>query len=135
MKIFAVCLFAALISFAARAQISEQQIEETKAVLQRAVDNYGKVYGAWLIEMHCSYLTDNQKKQLQRDLHTIQEAIPQDPAVQNMHLMVEDSAKEVASTPPFSDCGAESEALVGQATALASNWAIVIRSRLPKSEN
>jgi hypothetical protein len=46
-----------------------------------------------------------------------------------MHLMVEDSAKEVASTPPFSDCGKESEVLVSQATALAHDWASVIKSR------
>ena len=133
MKKTAVGLAAMLFSIAVFAQISEQQIEEQKAALQRATDNYGKVYGAWLVEQQCSYLSDNQKEQLLNDLHTIQEAIPLDPAIQNMHLVVEDSAKEVASTAPFSDCGKESEALVRQAATLASDWAGIIRSRQPKS--
>jgi hypothetical protein len=133
MKKFVVCLFAMLLSIAAFAQTSEQQIEEQKAALERAIDNYGKVYGAWLVEKQCSYLSDSQKEQLKHDLHIIQEAIPLDPAIQNMHLMVEDSAKEVASTPPFSDCGKESEALIRQATTLASDWANIIRSTQPKT--
>jgi hypothetical protein len=133
MKKFVVCLSAMLLSIAAFAQISEQQIEEQKAALERAIDNYGKVYGAWLVEKQCSYLSDSQKEQLKHDLHVIQEAIPLDPAIQNMHLMVEDSAQEVASTPPFSDCGKESEALIRQATTLASDWANIIRSTQPKT--
>jgi len=108
-------------------------VEEQKAALGRAVDSYGKVYGAWLIEKKCSFLTDKLKQQLKNDLHTIQAAIPQDPAIQNMHIMVEDSAQEVASTPPFSDCATESETVVSQAVMLANEWAVWIRSNGQKS--
>jgi hypothetical protein len=123
MKTFATSLFILIFSVPVTAQIEEQ-----KAALERAVDNYGKVYGAWLVEKHCAYLTDDMRKQLEKDLHTIQDAIPQDPAIQNMHIMVEESAREVASAPPFSDCGKESEALVEQASSLATTWASIIRS-------
>ena len=133
MKTFAACFCATLGSFAAFAQINPQQIEDQKAALQRAADNYGKVYGAWLVDKQCSFLADNENRQLQNDLHTIQQAIPQDPAIQNMHLMVEDSAREVAGTPPFSDCGQESRKLVTQAKTLAQAWASVIRSGQPRS--
>ncbi|TDJ42307.1 MAG: hypothetical protein E2O50_06430 [Gammaproteobacteria bacterium] len=123
MKTIATCFYIFIFSVAATAQIEEQ-----KAALERAVDNYGKVYGAWLVEKQCVFLSDVMRKQLENDLHTIQEAIPQDPAIQSMHIMVEDSAKEVASTPPFSDCGSESEALIQQASSLANTWASIIRS-------
>ena len=123
MKTFATSLFILIFSVSAVAQIEEQ-----KAALERAVDNYGKVYGAWLVDKQCKYLTDDMHKQLENNLHTIQEAIPQDPAIQNMHMMVEESAREVASAPPFSDCGKESEALVQQASSLATTWANIIRS-------
>jgi len=123
MNNFALCLSILIFSVSASAQIEEQ-----KAALERAVDNYGKVYGAWLVEKQCAYLSDDMRKQLEHDLHTIQEAIPQDPAIQNMHIMVEDSAKEVASTTPFSECGKESEALVRQASSLANSWASIIRT-------
>jgi hypothetical protein len=126
MKTFVTCFFMLICAVSATAQTA--QIEEQKAALERAVDNYGKIYGAWLIESQCSYLPDNKRQQLENDLHTIQEAIPQDPAIQNMHIMVEESAREVASTPPFSDCGKESEALVQQASSLATRWASIIRS-------
>ena len=125
MKTFATCILILIFSVSATAQIEEQ-----KAALERAVDNYRKVYGAWLVEKQCAYLAEDARKQLENDLHTIQDAIPQDPAIQNMHLMVEDSAKEVASTPPFSDCGKESEALIQQASSLANRWASIIRSGL-----
>ena len=120
MKIFAAWFLALLFSSSVLAQLSEKQIEETRAALQRAVDNYGKVYGAVLIEKQCAFLTNTEKQQLEDDLHTIQEEIPQDPAIQNMHLVVEDSAKEVASTPPFSECGRQSETLVRQASTLVA---------------
>jgi Skp family chaperone for outer membrane proteins len=123
MKTFAKYFFILIFSVSATAQIEEQ-----KAALEKAVDNYGKVYGAWLVEKQCAYLTDAMRKQLENDLHTIQEAIPQDPAIQNMHMMVEESAREVANAPPFSDCGKESEALVQQASSLATTWASIIRS-------
>jgi hypothetical protein len=122
MKTFSTCLFILIFSISATAQVEEQ-----KAALERAVDNYGKVYGAWLVEKQCAFLTDEMGKQLENNLHTIQNAIPQDPAIQSMHIMVEDSAREVAGTPPFSDCGKESEALVRQASSLANTWASVIR--------
>ena len=128
MKIFVACFFCILFSASATADVEEQ-----KAALGRAVDNYGKVYGAWLLEKQCSFLKDNLKKQLKRDLRTIQEAIPQDPAIQNMHIMVEESAQEVASTPPFSDCGKESESVVSQAVMLANEWANWIRSKGQKN--
>jgi len=123
MKTVATCFFILIFSVAAIAQIEEQ-----KAALEKAVDNYGKVYGAWLVEKQCAFLTNAMRKQLENNLHTIQEAIPQDPAIQNMHIMVEDSAREVARTPPFSDCGSESEALIQQASSLADSWASIIRS-------
>jgi hypothetical protein len=129
MKIFAVCFLASLFSVSATAQL-----EAEEAALERAIDSYGKVYGAWLVDKQCSFLAEDIAAQLQNDLHMIQEVIPQDPAIQNMHMLVEDSAKEVASTPPFSECGKESEALVTQAVTLANEWASRIRSLRPQSE-
>jgi hypothetical protein len=128
MKIFVACIFASLFSVSATAQLDAEE-----AALERAIDSYGKVYGAWLVDKQCSFLTADAAAKFQNDLHIIQEAIPPDPAIQNMHLLVEDSAKEVASTPPFSECGQESEALVTQAITLANDWASRIRSLRPQS--
>lgn len=130
MKLFAVCFFASFFSVSATAQL-----EAEKAALERAIDSYGKVYGAWLVEKQCSFLAEDSAAQFRDDLHMIQEAIPPDPAIQNMHMLVEDSAKEVASTLPFSECGKESETLVTQALVLANDWANRIRSLRSQSES
>jgi hypothetical protein len=128
-KIFSVCFLASFFPVSATAQL-----EPEEAALERAIDSYGKVYGAWLVDKQCSFLAEDIAAQLQNDLHMIQEVIPQDPAIQNMHMLVEDSAREVASTPPFSECGKESETLVTQAVTLANEWASRIRSLQPQSE-
>lgn len=92
-----------------------------------ALDEYGKVAGAWFLNERCAYLNDQDKSQFKDNVALITVALGQDLGGPQMLYMVQSGAKRATDDPKYSDCNGTAKELFEYGHNHSKNWSEQIR--------
>jgi len=99
-----------------------------QALVASALDEYGKVAGAWFMNKRCNYIQGQESKTFDNDVTLITNALGNDLGGPKVLYMVQAGAKKVTEKPKYSDCKGKSEEIFNYGYNHAKNWSENIRN-------
>jgi hypothetical protein len=92
-----------------------------------ALEEYGKVAGAWFLNERCSYIENDDQQTFEDNVALITTALGQDLGNPKMLFMIQASAKKAANDPKYSDCNGTTKELFEYGHNHSTNWSEQIR--------
>jgi hypothetical protein len=105
-------------------QIQQIQFGGERSAVNERIENYSKLYGAWLTEKECAVLDRKSARTFTKDLETLQAAIPGDQESQNLRVRLENGFREILENTPVSSryCEGNGRKNITLAARLAHDW-------------
>lgn len=118
MKPFFILSLFCLLPFSTQAAESTNQ----QNMLASALDEYGKVAGAWFLNQRCLYITGQELKAFEEDVANITVALGNDIGNPQMLFMIQAGAKKATQEGKYQDCNGVAKELFEYGRAHAKNW-------------
>lgn len=93
----------------------------------QALDNYGKIAGAWYLNKYCSFLSVPKVKLFEENVASITVALNQDIGNPQILFKIQKSSKTVAESKKYAGCKKTSEEIVIWGVNYAKVWNIEIQ--------
>jgi len=109
----------------ALSQITYAQNQQN--MVASALDEYGKVAGAWFLNERCNYVESDEKQVFKDNVALITVALGKDLGGPKMLYMVQGGAKKATDDPKYSDCSGTTKELFDYGHNHSKNWSDQIR--------
>ncbi len=96
-------------------------------MIASALDEYGKVAAAWLLNERCNYIEGDKKITFKDNVALITVALGKDLGNPQMLYMVQSGAQKATSDPKYSSCDGVTKELFEYGYNHSKNWSDQIR--------
>lgn len=105
--------------------ISQTNAQED--LIGSALDNYGKVAGAWFLAQNCKFLDEESAKEFEQNVATINIALAIDLGNPRILFMIQNSAKQVSESNKYAKCDNNAKEIVDWGVMYSEAWSAEIK--------
>ena len=98
-----------------------------ESLVASALDEYGKVAGAWFLNERCHYVHGDEKATFKNNVALITVALGQDLGGPRMLFTIQGGAKSAADLPKYRECSGTAKELFNYGYNHSKNWSEQIR--------
>ena len=109
--------------------------EDEKAAIGNALDNFAKVTGGWWLNELCEILPEEVASEFEKNVALINLGLAQDLKNPSYLLHIQQSAKKVATTSPYSECGDTAKQIIIATFNMSASWSKAIREQQQEKYN
>jgi len=120
-----IILIIAILLLPTKAFSNENELQ--KRLIASALEEYGKVAGAWYLNEKCNYIKNEEKSKFKDNVALITVALAKDLASPKLLYPIQNSAKNIIEKPKYSDCKGKTKDIFSYGYNHSINWSNQIR--------